>query len=80
MVHQRLYIRVVLLRNGFELWGASVYIINEVSGESHTNLKAVNTFDFLLEDFIHEAVLLDYWDSFERRARNGNSVEGPTAT
>jgi len=54
-----------------------VYIVSLRNG---FELKAVNTFDFLLEDLIHEAVLLDNWDSLKRRARNGNGVEGPTAT
>ena len=40
----------------------------------------MNTRDFLLEGLIYEAVLLYYRDPFKCLARNGNGVEGPTAT
>jgi hypothetical protein len=40
----------------------------------------MNPLYFLLEDLVHKAVLLHYWDPFKCLARNGNGIERPTAT
>ena len=39
----------------------------------------MNTFDFCFKGLVHKTVLLHHWNPFKRCARDGNSIEWPTA-
>jgi len=76
MVHQRCR---MLFHRGTVLSCKSASI-SQCNGGGRVYLKAVNSRNFLLEDFINQTVLLYHGHPFEGRARNGNGIERPTAT